>query len=337
MNLFLNDFINRVYSTDLRDIGFECLDISGADGKRPEISFVFGGQKTVIEAKTLVNPEINITISFTEKIAELIENFRGKNREIRKKINQKKSEIRGVKLTFDETILCLSAILGNKYNDLEKEDLTSRILNAVYNEAKYMRKRNAEFGSITLDVSKYIKLKFNNLNKVKRNLYNRPEISDFDDIYTNGAEFLQHSIKTEEYIKSGEKKLNISLQLTDSISETLFACSVLSSTFLSSTSHIKDTIRSAEKKLETYNNDYKKILFFNNNFYRLMTGINDGYEELIREIRNNVKESIIDEVWIEYTEAFTELNYCDYIESVSEDRKGYERIYPVEEPKQRFF
>jgi len=33
----------------------------------------------------------------------------------------------GVKLTFDGTILSLSAILGNKYNDLEKEDLTSRI------------------------------------------------------------------------------------------------------------------------------------------------------------------------------------------------------------------
>jgi len=57
-----------------------------------------------------------------------------------------------------------------------------------------------------------------------------------------------------------------------------------------------------------------------------MTGINDGYEELIREIRNNVKESIIDEVWIEYTEVFTELDYSDYIEAVSEDRKGYERI-----------
>lgn len=52
-----------------------------------------------------------------------------------------------------------------------------------------------------------------------------------------------------------------------------------------------------------------------------MTGINDGYEELIREIRNNVKESIIDEVWIEYTEAFTELNYCDYIEAVSKTEK----------------
>ncbi|OZQ69246.1 hypothetical protein CA600_03485 [Paenibacillus sp. VTT E-133280] len=72
MNLFLNDFINRVYNTDLRDIGFECLDISGADGKRPEISFVFGGQKTVIEAKTLVNPEINITISFTGSVKKFV-------------------------------------------------------------------------------------------------------------------------------------------------------------------------------------------------------------------------------------------------------------------------
>ncbi|MDH6372984.1 hypothetical protein M2444_004814 [Paenibacillus sp. PastF-3] len=72
VNLFLNDFINRVYNTDLRDIGFECLDISGADGKRPEISFVFGGQKTVIEAKTLVNPEINITISFTGSVKKFV-------------------------------------------------------------------------------------------------------------------------------------------------------------------------------------------------------------------------------------------------------------------------
>lgn len=96
---------------------------------------------------------------------------------------------------------------------------------------------------------------------MKRNLYNRPEISDFDDIYINGAEFLQHSIKTEEYIKSGEKKLNISLQLTDSISETLFACSVLSSTFLSSTSHIKDTIRSAEKSWKLTITIIRKFFF----------------------------------------------------------------------------
>lgn len=332
VNLFLNKFINRLYKTDLRHIGFKCLDNTGTEGKRPEISFIYEGQNIVIEAKTLYGQAINTVSSFTKIIGGLIEDISCKNKETRKKLKKKKSELIGVKLTFDETILSLSRILNSKDDNSEKEDLISRILSAAYNEVTSMKKRNVEFGTVTLDVSKYSKHKFDKkLKEVKRNLYSRPEIGEMEDINIIESEWVQHPIRTEEYIRTNEKKLNFSIHFIDPSNGIELDCSVLGSTFLTQTKHLKETIKSAEDKFKNYGSDYKKILFFNNSFYRIMNGnINDGYEELIREIRNIVERSTIDEVWIEYTEAHIKVDHYDYIETVSNQRKGYERIYPYE-------
>ncbi|MEK4458287.1 hypothetical protein [Paenibacillus sp. FSL R10-2748] len=332
VNLFLNDFINKVYKTGLQDIGFECLDISGEEGAKPEISFILEGKKTVIEAKTLVNSEINTVVSFTEKIAELIEKNRGKNRTTNKSISKKKSEIKGVRLTLDETILSLAPLLCDKNNKAEQEDLTHRILTVAYNKTKNMRKRNEEYGSIILDISKYKRLRYKDQKKVKRTLYNRPSLDNWEDTYLSENEFLKHSYKTEEYIQTSEKKITIAIQLIDSSDEIEIASSVLNSTFSTPTVHLKRMIEEAEEKFQKCDGVDKKILFFNNDFYRLLgSEIDDGYNELICEIRDNVKSKNIDEVWIEYIVARCASDDFDCITAVSEGKKGYERIYPIQE------
>ena len=331
VNLFLNDFINEVYKCDLRNIGFECLDLSGEKGAKPEISFILEGKKTVIEAKTLVNEEINKVISFSKKIVELTENSRGRNKSISKSITKKKSDIGGVRLTLDETILSLASVLMNKDNKVEQEDLTHRILTAVYNKTKNMRKKAEEFGSVILDISKYKKLNYKNLKKVKRTLYKRTNIDNLEG-YLNEDTLLNHSYKTEEYIHTSEKKITIAIQLIDSSNDIEIAPSVLNSTFSTPTAHLKRMIEEAKEKFQNCNGVDKKILFFNNNFYRIMgLEIDDGYNELICEIRDNVKNKNIDEVWIEYTVARCESDNFDFITVISEGEKEYERIYPIQE------
>jgi len=332
VNLFLNEFVKRRYDVSLKDIGFECLDISGSDGKRPEISFVHKGQKIVIEAKTLHYEEINIMTSFTNKIGELLIEFCKENK-TNGKLIKRTLEIMGVKLTFDETILSLAPILNNKSNTSEQLDLIYRIINSAHNKLKSMKKRSEWVGSICLDISKYKKLRMNDLKKVKRNLYERAEISGFENIE---PDWLNHSFRTEEYIRNDITKLTILIDFVDTSSEITFSCAALDSTFIASINHIEKAIKSAEEKFETYGDEYKKVLFFNNNFIRLKSEISDGYEEVIQEIKSKIINNVIDEVWIEFIEAITEHDHFDYIEASSEGRKGYEMIYPVDTDIKRF-
>ncbi|WP_208414797.1 hypothetical protein [Paenibacillus castaneae] len=332
VNLFLNEFVKKRYDVSLKDIGFECLDISGSDGKRPEISFVHKGQKIVIEAKTLHYEEINILNSFTNKIGELLIDFCKENK-TNGKLIKRTSEIMGVNLAFDETILSLAPILNNKSNISEQKDLIYRIINSTYNKLKSMKKRGEWVGSICLDISKYKKLRMKDLKTVKKNLYERAAISGFEN---TDPDWLKHSFRTEEYIRNDIKKLNILINFVDESSEITFSSAALDSTFIASINHIEKLIKSAEEKFNSYNNEYKKVLFFNNDFIRLKSEINDGYEEIIQEINSKIINSVIDEVWIEFIDAIIEHDHFDYIETSSEGRKGYEMIYPVDTDIKRY-